>query len=107
MNRGGLEVRDLEPLGGVMLASEPWPTELKSCPNRSGPESRPGQVKEDRGMPISILGSNATATVLFIVSCVRSLVGTYEETHLIFTVVGGKGGEEESRAESTRNNGVP
>lgn len=64
VKRGGLEVKDLEVLGGVILGSGPWPMEPKSWPNRSWPDSRPGQVKEDRGMPISILGSYATATVL-------------------------------------------
>lgn len=29
-NRGGLEVNDLDSLGGVRLALEAWPTELKS-----------------------------------------------------------------------------
>lgn len=62
-------------------------------------------------MPISNLGSNATATVLFMVSyssytdqCAK------KEAHLMVDVAGGAKDEDEevlSRADSTRSKGVP
>ena len=63
--RGGLAVHERDRAGGgVMLASEAGPTEPKSLPRCSEPDSNPGQVKEGRCMPISILGSKETATAL-------------------------------------------